>query len=86
MRSPVSLLALQLGERLKLCDPLLLEMPEQDQMLEPDWLVQLRACCQEWEVRRGAGVLGGHRVLCCSLPVEASSSSALNPRRQVWRF
>ncbi|NXW82992.1 SC16B protein, partial [Alopecoenas beccarii] len=42
---------MELGERLKLCDPLLLEMPEQDQMLEPDWLVQLRACCQEWEVR-----------------------------------
>ncbi|XP_065698280.2 protein transport protein Sec16B isoform X1 [Patagioenas fasciata] len=41
---------IKLGERLKLCDPLLLEMPEQDQMLEPDWLVQLRACCQEWEV------------------------------------
>ncbi|XP_010077463.1 PREDICTED: protein transport protein Sec16B, partial [Pterocles gutturalis] len=41
---------IQLAERLKLSDPLLLEMPEQDQMLEPDWLVQLRACCQEWEV------------------------------------
>ncbi|NXD62876.1 SC16B protein, partial [Eolophus roseicapillus] len=41
----------KLAERLKLCDPLLLEMPEQDQMLEPDWLVQLRDCCQEWEVR-----------------------------------
>ncbi|NWU73103.1 SC16B protein, partial [Pterocles burchelli] len=42
---------IQLAERLKLSDPLLLEMPEQDQMLEPDWLVQLRACCQEWEVK-----------------------------------
>ncbi|NWQ76343.1 SC16B protein, partial [Columbina picui] len=42
---------MKLGERLKLCDPLLLEMPEQDQVLEPDWLVQLRACCREWEVR-----------------------------------
>ncbi|NXX15259.1 SC16B protein, partial [Podargus strigoides] len=41
----------KLAERLKLSDPLLLEMPEQDQALEPDWLVQLRACCQEWEVR-----------------------------------
>ncbi|NXD83889.1 SC16B protein, partial [Halcyon senegalensis] len=42
---------MKLAERLKLSDPLLLEMPEQDQTLEPDWLVQLRACCQEWEVR-----------------------------------
>ncbi|KFV97836.1 Protein transport protein Sec16B, partial [Eurypyga helias] len=41
---------MKLAERLKLSDPLLLEMPEQDQMLEPDWLVQLRACCGEWEV------------------------------------
>ncbi|NXT71288.1 SC16B protein, partial [Chaetops frenatus] len=41
----------RLAERLKLSDPLLLEMPEQDQALEPDWLEQLRACCQEWEVR-----------------------------------
>ncbi|XP_056353701.1 protein transport protein Sec16B isoform X1 [Oenanthe melanoleuca] len=37
----------RLAERLKLSDPLLLEMPEQDQALEPDWLQQLRArCCQ----------------------------------------
>ncbi|NWZ96090.1 SC16B protein, partial [Nesospiza acunhae] len=41
----------RLAERLKLCDPLLLEMPEQEQTMEPDWLEQLRACCQEWEVR-----------------------------------
>ncbi|XP_051481002.1 protein transport protein Sec16B isoform X2 [Apus apus] len=41
---------MKLAERLKLSDPLLLEMPEQDQTLEPEWLVQLRACCQEWEV------------------------------------
>ncbi|KAM6327605.1 protein transport protein Sec16B [Podargus strigoides] len=40
----------KLAERLKLSDPLLLEMPEQDQALEPDWLVQLRACCREWEM------------------------------------
>ncbi|XP_066180812.1 protein transport protein Sec16B [Sylvia atricapilla] len=40
----------RLAERLKLSDPLLLEMPEQDQELEPDWLEQLRACCREWEV------------------------------------
>ncbi|XP_069719180.1 protein transport protein Sec16B [Phaenicophaeus curvirostris] len=39
----------KLAERLKLSDPLLLEMPEENQALEPDWLVQLRACCQEWE-------------------------------------
>uniref|UniRef100_A0A8C3PQT3 Protein transport protein Sec16B n=1 Tax=Calidris pygmaea TaxID=425635 RepID=A0A8C3PQT3_9CHAR len=49
---------MKLAERLKLSDPLLLEMPEQDQTLEPDWLVQLRACCQEWEVRR-SGDAGG---------------------------
>ncbi|NXU78332.1 SC16B protein, partial [Oreotrochilus melanogaster] len=42
---------MKLAERLKLSDPLLLEMPEKDQNLEPDWLEQLRACCQEWEVR-----------------------------------
>ncbi|XP_075013179.1 protein transport protein Sec16B [Calonectris borealis] len=41
---------MKLAERLKLSDPLLLEMPEQDQTLEPDWLVQLRACCRQWEV------------------------------------
>ncbi|NWS24310.1 SC16B protein, partial [Polioptila caerulea] len=40
----------RLAERLKLSDPLLLEMPEQDQALEPEWLEQLRACCEEWEV------------------------------------
>ncbi|KAJ7421689.1 Protein transport protein Sec16B [Willisornis vidua] len=40
----------KLAERLKLSDPLLLEMPEQDQTLEPDWLEQLRAYCREWEV------------------------------------
>ncbi|KAK2539838.1 Sec16b [Columba guinea] len=54
LRQPESfLLPFQLGERLKLSDPLLLEMPEQDQMLEPDWLVQLRACCREWEETDG---------------------------------
>uniref|UniRef100_U3J6E0 Protein transport protein sec16 n=1 Tax=Anas platyrhynchos platyrhynchos TaxID=8840 RepID=U3J6E0_ANAPP len=42
----------KLAERLKLCDPLLLEMPEQDQALEPEWLLQLRAHCQHWEVRK----------------------------------
>ncbi|NXS62946.1 SC16B protein, partial [Brachypteracias leptosomus] len=42
---------MKLAERLKLSDPLLLEMPDQDQTLEPDWLVQLRTCCREWEVR-----------------------------------
>ncbi|NXS36372.1 SC16B protein, partial [Pomatostomus ruficeps] len=41
---------LRLAERLKLSDPLLLEMPEQDQALEPDWLEQLRARCRQWEV------------------------------------
>ncbi|XP_063263012.1 protein transport protein Sec16B [Prinia subflava] len=41
---------LRLAERLKLSDPLLLEMPEQHQALEPDWLEQLRACCREEEV------------------------------------
>ncbi|NXG25322.1 SC16B protein, partial [Grallaria varia] len=40
----------KLAEQLKLSDPLLLEMPEQDQSLEPEWLEQLRACCREWEV------------------------------------
>lgn len=58
MMSLVVLLALQLAERLKLSDPLLLEMPEQDQMLEPDWLLQLRACCREWEVRRSRDAAG----------------------------
>lgn len=58
MMSVIALLALQLAERLKLSDPLLLEMPEQDQMLEPDWLVQLRDCCREWEVRRRGDAVG----------------------------
>ncbi|XP_067156685.1 protein transport protein Sec16B isoform X2 [Apteryx mantelli] len=40
---------MELAERLKLSDPLLLEMPDQDQTLEPDWLVQLRTQCREWE-------------------------------------
>ncbi|NXU35644.1 SC16B protein, partial [Drymodes brunneopygia] len=48
----------RLAERLKLSDPLLLEMPEQDQALEPDWLEQLRACCREWEVRRSEDAVG----------------------------
>ncbi|XP_030311526.1 protein transport protein Sec16B isoform X2 [Calypte anna] len=42
---------MKLAERLKLSDPLLLEMPEKDQNLEPEWLEQLRACCQEWEMK-----------------------------------
>uniref|UniRef100_A0A8C3RK04 Protein transport protein sec16 n=1 Tax=Cyanoderma ruficeps TaxID=181631 RepID=A0A8C3RK04_9PASS len=49
---------LRLAERLKLSDPLLLEMPEQDQEVEPDWLEQLRACCREWEVRRSQDAVG----------------------------
>ncbi|KAL2301444.1 hypothetical protein Nmel_010830, partial [Mimus melanotis] len=40
----------RLAERLKLSDPVLLEMPEQEQALEPDWLEQLRACCWQREV------------------------------------
>ncbi|XP_009067725.1 PREDICTED: protein transport protein Sec16B, partial [Acanthisitta chloris] len=48
---------MKLAERLKLSDPLLLEMPEQDETLEPDWLEQLRACCQEWEVSSAVGQL-----------------------------
>lgn len=68
MLIPAVPVALQLAERLKLCDPLLLEMPEQEQALEPDWLEQLRACCQEWEVRRGSGTA----ALCCGLSAGAS--------------
>ncbi|NXJ93476.1 SC16B protein, partial [Corythaixoides concolor] len=56
---------MKLAERLKLSDPLLLEMPEQDQMLEPDWLVELRAYCQECEVRECWGAAG----LCYSVGV-----------------
>uniref|UniRef100_A0A669PM50 Protein transport protein sec16 n=1 Tax=Phasianus colchicus TaxID=9054 RepID=A0A669PM50_PHACC len=41
----------KLAERLKLCDPLLLEMPEQDLVLEPEWLLQLRSHCQHCEVQ-----------------------------------
>uniref|UniRef100_A0A8C3TW63 Protein transport protein sec16 n=1 Tax=Catharus ustulatus TaxID=91951 RepID=A0A8C3TW63_CATUS len=52
----------RLAERLKLSDPLLLEMPEQDQVLEPDWLEQLRACCWEFEVRRSEDAVG--QLLC----------------------
>uniref|UniRef100_A0A8C3HMV1 Protein transport protein sec16 n=1 Tax=Chrysemys picta bellii TaxID=8478 RepID=A0A8C3HMV1_CHRPI len=48
---------IKLAEQLKLSDPLLLERPEQEQNLEPDWLVQLRARGQQWEVRMmGFGV------------------------------
>lgn len=59
---PAVPLALQLAERLKLSDPLLLEMPEQDQALEPDWLEQLRACCWECEVRRSEDAVT--RLVC----------------------
>ncbi|XP_067388672.1 protein transport protein Sec16B isoform X2 [Emydura macquarii macquarii] len=41
--------AIKLAEQLKLSDPLLLERPEREQNLEPDWLVQLRARRQQWE-------------------------------------
>nr|Q6AW68.1 RecName: Full=Protein transport protein Sec16B; AltName: Full=Regucalcin gene promoter region-related protein p117; Short=RGPR-p117; AltName: Full=SEC16 homolog B [Gallus gallus]BAD34968.1 regucalcin gene promotor region related protein [Gallus gallus] len=42
----------KLAERLKLCDPLLLlEMPEQDPVLEPQWLLQLRTYCQHCQVQ-----------------------------------
>uniref|UniRef100_A0A452H5A8 Protein transport protein sec16 n=1 Tax=Gopherus agassizii TaxID=38772 RepID=A0A452H5A8_9SAUR len=40
---------IKLAEQLKLSDPLLLERPEQEQNLEPDWLIQLRARGQQWE-------------------------------------
>ncbi|CAM4591262.1 unnamed protein product [Lepidochelys olivacea] len=40
---------IKLAEQLKLSDPLLLERPEQEQNLEPDWLVQLRARAQQRE-------------------------------------
>ncbi|XP_025070559.1 protein transport protein Sec16B isoform X2 [Alligator sinensis] len=50
-RHPVLLAqVIQLAERLKFSDPLLLERPDQEQDLEPDWLVQLRAQRQQWEV------------------------------------
>ncbi|XP_019355856.1 protein transport protein Sec16B isoform X3 [Alligator mississippiensis] len=50
-RHPVLLTqVIQLAERLKFSDPLLLERPDQEQDLEPDWLVQLRAQRQQWEV------------------------------------
>ncbi|KGL74538.1 Protein transport protein Sec16B, partial [Tinamus guttatus] len=42
---------MELAERLRLSDPLLLEMPDEDLALGPDWLAQLRAQCQQWEVR-----------------------------------
>ncbi|XP_062437480.1 protein transport protein Sec16B [Rhea pennata] len=42
---------MELAERLKLSDPLLLEMPDHDQTLEPDWLVQLRNQCRQWEMK-----------------------------------
>lgn len=60
--------SLQLAERLKLCDPLLLEMPEQDQALEPEWLLQLRAHCQHWEVRSSPGVLQVSSLLVVLCP------------------
>ncbi|XP_025895629.1 protein transport protein Sec16B-like [Nothoprocta perdicaria] len=41
---------LELAERLKFSDPLLLEMPDQEQSLEPDWLAALRAQCWEREM------------------------------------
>uniref|UniRef100_A0A8C8RCU6 Protein transport protein sec16 n=1 Tax=Pelusios castaneus TaxID=367368 RepID=A0A8C8RCU6_9SAUR len=40
---------IELAEQLKLSDPLLLERPEREQNLEPDWLIQLRAQCQQRE-------------------------------------
>ncbi|XP_060088465.1 protein transport protein Sec16B [Heteronotia binoei] len=38
---------IKLAERLKLSDPRLLERPEEDVSLEPDWLLQLRALHQQ---------------------------------------
>lgn len=60
--NPCCPLSPQLAERLKLSDPLLLEMPEQDQEVEPEWLEQLRARCREWEVRRSRDAVG--RLFC----------------------
>uniref|UniRef100_K7FZE5 Protein transport protein sec16 n=1 Tax=Pelodiscus sinensis TaxID=13735 RepID=K7FZE5_PELSI len=49
-RHPVLLdQVIKLAEQLKLSDPLLLERPEREQNLEPDWLIQLRALGQQWE-------------------------------------
>ncbi|NWR84464.1 SC16B protein, partial [Furnarius figulus] len=61
---------MKLAERLKLSDPLLLEMPEQDQTLEPEWLEQLRACCQQWEVEDDLppGVASTQPELSCAAP------------------
>lgn len=41
----------QLADRLKFSDPRLLEKAEYEIDLEPDWLIELRARCQQWEVR-----------------------------------
>ncbi|XP_066480629.1 protein transport protein Sec16B [Tiliqua scincoides] len=41
---------IKLAEQLKLSDPRLLERPEQEVALEPDWLIELRARRQQWEV------------------------------------
>ncbi|XP_053105696.1 protein transport protein Sec16B isoform X3 [Hemicordylus capensis] len=40
---------IKLSEQLKLSDPRLLEKPEGEVTLEPDWLIELRARCQQWE-------------------------------------
>ncbi|KAH0618254.1 hypothetical protein JD844_017281, partial [Phrynosoma platyrhinos] len=40
---------IKLAERLKLSDPRLLERPEQEVTLEPDWLVELRDRHRQWK-------------------------------------
>ncbi|XP_062990195.1 protein transport protein Sec16B isoform X2 [Elgaria multicarinata webbii] len=44
---------IKLAERLKLSDPGLLERPEREESLEPDWLMELRTRRQQWEEEGG---------------------------------
>ncbi|XP_042320292.1 protein transport protein Sec16B [Sceloporus undulatus] len=51
---------IKLAERLKLSDPRLLERPEQEVTLEPDWLMELRDRHRQWEEE--GGLLGATSI------------------------
>ncbi|XP_027550583.1 protein transport protein Sec16B-like isoform X2 [Neopelma chrysocephalum] len=80
---------MKLAERLKLSDPLLLEMPEQDQTLEPDWLEQLRACCREREVEDDLPpeVVPAQPELSCAVPPTADGEPVSElPRSEGYQY
>ncbi|XP_077188604.1 protein transport protein Sec16B isoform X2 [Paroedura picta] len=70
---------IKLAERLKLSDPRLVERPEQDASLEPDWLLQLRALRQRSQEE---GILPGSPSTQPDLASNSGSISGMAPHSE----